>query len=54
MIVAKALLTAWLAAGVVIYATKNGQPKEGTYKLSDAVISCSIIVGLLILGGFYK
>ena len=54
MIVAKVLLTAWLVAGVVIYATKNGQPKDGTYKLSDAVISCLIIIELLVLGGFYK
>lgn len=47
MIVAKVLLTAWLVSGIVLYAIKNGRPKEGTYKLSDAVV-CGVVAMLIL------
>ncbi|MES3155028.1 hypothetical protein [Sphingomonas faeni] len=39
---------------VCLHASKNGQPRTGTYDLGTALISAAICISLLWWGGFFS
>ncbi len=43
-----------LFLGVCQHASKNGQPRTGSYDLGTALISAALILSLLWWGGFFS